>query len=179
MYAPFQFRGTEHFRYSVTQTENGQTQTGFYSFDLQPAGQGQVRMSVAGQLGQDSWSSTVTVAVGQGQAGPQMMMSFAPLMTMGPLAITLFNPASWMLYGGRELQIGDGWSSSSGGESMSVRVEQQCAHGGQGGVLIVLRSNNRVASESCISPTVAMPLRTLAASEDNSRVELILTEYRP
>ena len=179
MYAPFQFRGTEHFRYTVTQTENGRTATGFYLFDLTPAGAGQVRMNVQGQVGEDSWSNTVTLAVGQGQGGPQQMMSFAPLMAMGPLGATLFSPTAWMLFQGHQLTIGDGWSSSSRGESMSVRVEQQCAHGGQGGLLVVLRSNDRVASESCVSPTVALPLRSMMADRDNDRVELVLTEYRP
>lgn len=178
MYAPFQFRGTEHFRYDVTQVESGRTVTGFYQFDLQPAGAGQVRMSVQGQVGTDSWSSSVTVGTG-GQAGPQMMMSFAPLMTMGPLAITLFNPTSWIIFGGHQLSVGDGWSTTSEGESTSVRVEQQCAHAGQGGLLIVLRRNNQVVSESCVSPTVAMPLRVLTADEGGDRVELTLTEYRP
>lgn len=178
MYAPFQFRGTEHFRYTVTQTENGRTNSGFYQFDLTPAGPGQVRMSVQGQLGTDQWSSSVTLQVGQAM-GPQSMMMFAPLMSMGPLAMTLFNPTSWMLFQGHQLSVGDGWSSSSGGESMSIRVEQQCAYGGQGGLLVVMRENNRVASESCVSPTVALPLRSFYSSDDGDRVELVLTEFRP
>lgn len=176
-YTPYQFRGTERFRYTVSMTENNRTQTGFYVLELQPAGQGQVRMSVQGQLGGDQWSSSVTIPVGA--EGPQSMMSFGQLMTMGPIGIALFNPASWILMAGRQLNVGDGWSSSSGGESVSVRVENQCSHAGQSGLLIVVRTNNRVSMESCVSPGVALPLRSLMADEDGERVEFVLAEFRP
>jgi curli biogenesis system outer membrane secretion channel CsgG len=179
MWAPYQFRGSEHFRYTVTQTEDRRTTTGFYQMDLQPAGPGQVRMAVQGQLGSDSYSSTVTVPVAQaGQTTPMMGMGFAQLMTMGPIGIALFNPTAWIMFGGRELTVGDGWSNSSGGESTSVRVESTCTHAGQNGVLVVVRQNNEVRQESCLSPSVALPLRTMVGDND-SRIELLLTEFRP
>lgn len=177
-YAPFNFRGTEHFRYTISVTSDGRTQTGFYQFDLAPAGAGQVRLSASGQLGEDSWSNTVTLQTGQ-PAGPGQMMTFMPLMQMGPGAALLFNPTSWMLFGGRQLSIGDGWSSRSGGDEVAVRVEAQCAFVGQGGYNVIMRSNGRVVSESCLSPSVAMPLRTLSQDDDGDRVEMVLVEYRP
>lgn len=176
MWTPYQFRGTERFRYDVSVTENSATRTGFYVLELQPAGAGNVRMSVQGQLGTDQWSSSVTVPVGA--EGPGAAMYFGPLMTMGPIGVLLFNPASWILMGGRQLSVGDGWSSSSGGESVSVRVESQCSHAGQGGLLIVVRTNNQVSMESCVSPAVALPLRTLVVDE-GERMEMRLTEFRP
>jgi hypothetical protein len=178
-YAPFQFRGTEHFRYTMTVVSDGRTQTGFYTFDLAPAGAGQVRMSAAGQLGEDSWSNTVTLQTGQQGGGPGAIMSFMPLMQMGPGAALLFNPATFMMFGGRQLSIGDGWSSSSGGDNVAVRVEAQCAYGGQGGLNVIMRANGQVVSESCLSPNVPMPLRSLSQDRDGDRVELVLVEFRP
>jgi hypothetical protein len=179
-YAPYRFRGTEHFRYDVTQTENNRPSTGYYILDLQPAGPGQARMTVQGQLGEDQFSSSTTLPLSEGGLSmPQMMMSFGPLNGAGPLFPALFNPAAWMMFGGRQLTVGDGWQNSHGGETVSVRVEAQCSAGGQGGVLVRIRQNDQVRQESCLSPTVALPLRTLMVSNDGDRIELTLTEYRP
>jgi len=179
-WAPYRFRGTEHFRYQVTQTENGQASQGFYQMDLQPSGPGQARMTVAGQVGTDAFQSSVTMPVGEGGLSmPQMMMTFMPLSGSGPLFLALFNPATWMVFGGRQLAIGDNWQNSQRGETMSVRVESQCAFAGQGGLQVVFRENEQVRQESCISPSVALPLRALLVQNDGDRVELVLTEYRP
>jgi curli biogenesis system outer membrane secretion channel CsgG len=179
-YAPYRFRGTEHFRYDVTQTEDGQPKTGFYILDLQPAGPGQARMTVQGQLGDDQFSSSTTVPLSEGGLSmPQMMMTFGPLNAAGPLFPALFNPAVWMMFGGRQLTVGDSWENRSGGDTFSVRVETQCNSAGQGGVLVRIRENDQVRQESCLSPTVALPLRNLLVSDDNDRIELTLTEYRP
>ena len=178
-WAPYQFRGSEHFRYEVRQTEDNETKNGFYSLDFTPAGTGNVRMAVRGQLGDDETSNTVTLPVAQPGQPVQMGMGMGQLMAMGPLGIMLFNPTSWIMLGGRQLTIGDEWSNRSGGESMSVKVERGCEHAGQGGVLVVTKVNNNVASESCLSPNVALPLRILMQSEGGNRMEMMLTEYRP
>ena len=179
-WAPYQFRGTEHFRYQVQQTERGQAAQGFYQLDLQPAGVGQARMTVQGQVGANSFQSSVTMPVGAvGMSPPQMMMTFMPLAQSGPLFVALFNPTAWMLLGGRQLTVGDGWQSTEGGETRSVRVESQCAHAGWGGVLVVFRENDAVRQESCLSPSVALPLRVLMALRRGDRIEMTLTEFRP
>jgi curli biogenesis system outer membrane secretion channel CsgG len=179
-WAPYRFRGAEHFRYQVQQREDDQNTEGFYQLDLQPAGPGQARMTVQGQVGTSSFQTSVTMPVGEGGiSGPQMMMTFMPLASSGPLFIALFNPAAWIMFGGRQLAIGDGWQNSEGRRSMSVRVESQCTYGGQGGLMVVFRENEQVRQESCISPNVALPLRALLVERNGDRVEMILTEYRP
>ena len=173
-WAPYQFRGTEHFRYDVVQTEDGDTDRGFYQLDLEPAGADQVRMRVSGQLGDDSYSSTVTT--GTGTQG--MMMGYPQFMTMGPVGLMLFNPMSWMAIQGRQLTMGDGWSSSSGGETVEVRVESQCQAAGHGGMLLVFRENGVVRTQSCLAPDIALPIITSMHSDDTV-IELTLVEYRP
>jgi len=182
-WAPYAFRGTEHFRYDVVKTEGRDRETGYYQLDLQPGTQaGQVRMRVQGQVGDDSYSNTMTVPVAQqgGMAGMGgMQMGFQQFMAMGPLGMTLFNPGTWMFLYGHELTIGDEWSQSSGGDSFSVRVESTCAYGGQSGVQVITRENNQVRQESCLASGIALPLRVLINSDDNDRIEMTLTEYRP
>jgi hypothetical protein len=173
-WAPYQFNGTEHFRYDVTQTEDGSTETGFYQLDLEPAGTGQVRMQVSGQLGDDSYSSTVTT--GTGTQG--MMMGYPQFMTMGPVGLMLFNPMAWMTIQGRQLTLGDGWSATQDGETMEARVESQCQAAGQAGMLLVFRENGVVRTQSCLSPNVALPITT-SMHDDDMTIELTLVEYRP
>lgn len=178
-WAPYRFRGTEHFRYTAQQREGGRTLEGFYQFDLQPAGAGQARLQAQGQLGTDSYQTSATIPVGDVAGGPQMLMAFAPLAGAGPVFAALFNPMAWMMFSGRQLSVGDGWQSTQEGETVSVRAESQCAHAGQGGLLVVFRRNNQVQQESCLSPSVALPLRVLLVQDGGDRVELTLAEYRP
>jgi len=178
-YAPWQFHGTEHFRYTVTGVgDDNQPLNGFYTLDLAPAGGGAIRMSVVGQLGTDSWSNTVTINPQQAQ-GPGAMMAFAPMMQMGPIGALLFNPSMYFMFNGRQISIGDGWSSSSGGNSVSVRAEAQCAYAGQGGVNVVTRKNDQVVGQMCIAPNVALALHTLFTGDNGSHFEATLTEYHP
>jgi hypothetical protein len=114
-----------------------------------------------------------------GLSMPQMMMTFMPLSGSGPLFVALFNPTSWIVFGGRQLAIGDGWQNTQDGETVSVRVESQCTAAGQGGFLVVFRENAQVRQESCLSPAVALPLRVLLVQSDGDRIEMTLTEYRP
>jgi hypothetical protein len=174
IWAPYQFNGTEHFKYDVNQTEDGSTETGFYQLDLEPAGPGQVRMQVSGQLGDDSYSSTVTT--GTGTQG--MMMGYPQFMTMGPVGLMLFNPMSWMAIQGRQLTLGDGWSATQDGETMEARVESQCQAAGQSGMLLVFRENGVVRTQSCLAPNIALPITT-SMHNDDMTIELTLVEYRP
>jgi hypothetical protein len=173
-WAPYQFRGTEHFRFDVTQAQGGERTTGFYTLDLQPAGEGRVRLRVAGKLGDEEYSSSVTTGVGT----EGMQMGYGQFMALGPVGILLFNPAAWMMIAGRELTLGDGWSYSSGGESAEIKVEQNCEHAGQAGLLVVFRANGEVLQESCLASAVALPLRVLLRSDDDV-TEMRLVEYRP
>ncbi|MDH3458340.1 MAG: CsgG/HfaB family protein [Gemmatimonadota bacterium] len=171
---PYQFRGTEHFRFDVRQDDDGDVETGYYQLDLQPAGERRVRMSVAGQVGEEEYSSTVTTGVGT----DGMQMGFAQFMTLGPIGLTLFNPLSWMMLSGHDLTVGDGWSYRSEGESWSVRVDRTCAHAGHEGVLIVVSEDDEVIQESCVARDIALPLRVKLA-EGGSVTEVTLVEYRP
>jgi len=164
-WTPYQFKGTEHFKYNVASKDGN----GFYQLDLQPAGAGKVRMIAKGQVGGDSYSSTMTVDPQMG-----MMANYQQLATMGPLAI-MMNPGWAMMFGGREMTVGDGWSSSQGGHSASFKVESTCAAAGQGGVMLVGRENNQITLSICMSPNVALPLSFIGG--DKGELKMTLVEY--
>ena len=173
-WAPYMFRGTEHFKYDVRRTEDGTPTAGFYQLDFQPAGENRVRMKAQGQVGDESFSNTVTMGVGaQG-----MQMGMGQMMALGPIGILLFNPTAWIMFDGRELTVGDEWNYSSGGDQLSIKVQQQCSHAGQNGLLVVMQSNGETHQETCLAPEVALPLRMLM-QDGNDRTEMTLVEYRP
>ncbi len=177
-WSPYQFKGTEHFRYDVRKVDGKDVETGFYTLDIQPASGGSYKMRVDGKLGDDAYSSTVTApsANGGGMGG---MMGMGQLMALGPIGLTLFNPMWGMMFMGHELTLGDGWAQSSGGHSTSVKVESKCQYAGVNGLLTVMRENQEVKSESCLSPNVPLPLGVTLHDGKSDVTEMKLVEFRP
>ena len=176
-WTPYKFKGTEHFKYDVQQVEDGATKTGYYALDVQPAGSGRFRLKVDGKLGDDAYSSTITAPSAEGGMG-MGGMGMGQLMALGPIGMMLFSPAAWMMFMGHEMTLGDGWSSSSGGTTNSVKVESQCQHASVNGLNTVVRENTEVKMQTCVSPNVALPLAVMT-SDKKDKVELKLVEFRP
>jgi hypothetical protein len=166
-WTPYHFKGTEHFKYNVTSHDGN----GSYQLDMSPASAGKVVMRASGSVGSNSYQSQMTIDPAQG-----MMMNMQQLATMGELAV-MMNPAWGMMFGGREMTVGDGWSSSERGRSASFKVESTCAAAGQGGVMLVGRENNEVTLSICMSPNVALPLSFVGG--DKGELKMTLVEYHP
>jgi hypothetical protein len=181
-WTPYQFKGTEHFRYDVKKVDGRDVETGYYVLDIQPAGGGRYRMKVDGKLGDESYSSTVTAPEaggGGGMGGMGGMMGMGQLMALGPVGAVLLNPMFSMMFMGHELTLGDGWSSSSGGRSTSMKVEAKCQNAGVSGLSAVMRENQEVKMENCLSPNVALPLGVTLHEGKNEYTEMKLVEFRP
>ena len=167
------FRGTEHFKYEVTQTEGGETKNGSYSFDAQQAGTGRFRLTVDGRLGEDAYSSSVVVS--QNEGVPMMQLA-----ALGPVGITLFSPMWGFLFMGHQWEVGSFWSTTSGGETNSFKVESTCTYGGVQGLRGVMRQNTKLILDMCVSPNVALPLAVTLNDEDGSNSTVMkLVEFRP
>ena len=106
-------------------------------------------------------------------------MGMGQLMALGPIGLALFNPAWSMMFMGRELVLGDGWTQSSGGHSTSVKVESKCQFAGVNGLNSVMRENQEVKSESCLSPNVPLPLGVTLRDGKSDMTEMKLVEFRP
>jgi len=168
----YSFKGTEHFRYNVQQREGNEDKAGSYTFDAKPAGNGRTRLSVAGNLGSDSYSSTVTI-------GPNEGIPMMQLIGLGPVGLALFNPMWMMLFGGHEWELGSGWQSTSNGKSSSFKVEEKCSQSGVNGLKGVWRENQKVLLEMCVSPNVGLPLMETFHNDDGSTLAMQLVEFRP
>ena len=172
-WTPWQFQGTEQFRYTIEQTDGGEQKNGTYQLGFAPAGDGRVRMTVNGNIGDESYSSTVTTSFQNGQSG----IGYQQLAALGPAGIMLFSPAAWVMFMGHELTVGDGWSQTTGDGTFSIKVESTCDHAGQHGAKIVMRENNEVRMESCVSPDVPLPLRMFTDDGDGTRWEMTLVGF--
>lgn len=169
MYA---FKGTEHFRYNVQQRDGNENKTGSYTFDARPAGNGRTRLNVAGNMGSDSYSSTVTI-------GPNEGIPMMQLIGLGPVGLALFNPMWMLLMGGHEWELGSGWQSTQNGESSSFKVEEKCSQAGVNGLKGVWRQNQKILMDMCVSPNVGLPLTETFHSDDGSMTAMQLVEFRP
>jgi hypothetical protein len=167
----YQFKGTEYFKYEAEVEEGGERRAGWYTLEASPAGEGRFRLTVAGQLGRDSFRSTTTAAPGQGV--PLMQVA-----AMGPAAIVLFSPMYGMLMG-YEWEVGNEWSFTSEGETVSFRVEAECSYAGIQGLRGVWRQNQRARLEVCVSPQVALPLAVVFRDDNEEVYRMTLVEYRP
>jgi curli biogenesis system outer membrane secretion channel CsgG len=167
------FKGSEHFKYDVNQTESGQTKTGAYTIDASPAGGGRFRLTVDGRLGEDSYGSSVTL-------GPNQGVPMMQLMGLGPVGMTLFNPMWGFLFMGHEWEVGSYWTTTEGGKTNSFKVESTCQYAGVSGLRGVLRENQKVMVDMCVSPNVALPLAVTMSDEDGSTsTSMKVTEFRP
>jgi hypothetical protein len=169
----YAFRGSEHFKYDVTQNDGGEAKTGSYTFDAQPAGTGRFRLTIDGRLGEDASSSSVVV--GQGEGVPMMQLA-----ALGPVGLTLFSPMWGFLFMGHQWEVGSFWSTTQNGETNSFKVESTCAYSGVQGLRGIMRQNNKPIIDMCVSPNVALPLAVTLNDEDGSSSTVMkLVEFRP
>ena len=168
----YQFKGTEHFKYDAVMTDHNEKEQGWYTLDARPGSGGNYQLSVAGQMGKDSFHSTTTVTPGQG-------IPLMQVVAMGPAAMILFSPV-YMMFGGQQWQIGNEWSFNREGENASFKVESECSYAGVSGLRGVWRKENVVMMDMCVSPNVALPLAVTMNDEDGkSSHQMTLVEFRP
>ncbi len=168
----YQFKGTEHFKYDAAMVDDGKKEPGWYTIDAKPGAGGNYQLTVAGQMGTDSFRSTTSVAPGQGI--PLMQVA-----AMGPGAIILFSPV-YMMFGGQQWQVGNEWTFNQEGETASFKVESECSYAGVSGLRGVWRKNNMVMMDMCVSPNVALPLAVTMNDDDGkSSHQLTLVEFKP
>src|SRR2546428_10142622 len=171
----YSFKGTEHFRYDAIVNLGGQTQSGFYGLDASDAGGARTQLRVQGQMGQKPFSSTFILEPNAGPSGTQMAQ-------LGPAALALFSPTYAGLFMGHPWVVGEGWSNGSGGQNTGFKVESTCRYAGVQGLRGVLRQNDQIVMDLCISPNVGLPLAAAMGYGNGSRgysYAVKLTQFRP
>lgn len=172
-WVPYNFQGTEHFKYTVSMVENNVPQPGFYTLDASKNG-GAVNVNVVWSLGTQHGSGTIVL-----QPGQMMMMSPMQMMSLGPAGVLLFNP-QFMMMGGQQWVVGSAWSYSGQNGTVAFKVESQCAVAGVQGVRGVTRKDETVVMDLCVAPNVGMPMsETINDEHGVTKFTATAVEFHP
>lgn len=178
---PYAFKGTEHFKYQITQKQEEETKTGEYVIDLSREGE-QYRIRIQGRFGGNEGSFSTTVSSPSEIGGTLMgQMFFNPW--VAPVTLTLFTPTLLMLpFGGLTMgswEIGSHWKhKDESGNEVSVEIPSACEHAGKSGRKLVVKENGEVVYETCVAQGVALPLYVkFRNKDDGSLYEAKLVEY--
>lgn len=175
---PYEFKGTEHFKYDIKSTSGGETRTGHFTLDIEKAGDDQYKVSYRSVLGENEASSTTTSTADElpGKIMMSLIMSGNEAGTI--LGSTIFTPVLGMMFmGTSDMEVGSGWSRTQDGKKMSFQIEDKETVGGQEGYRCVYKENDVVKYLQVISPEIGLPLRTVMTEEDGSRHESKLVEF--
>jgi len=176
MWTPYDFKGTEHFKFDVKITEGEEVKEGFYILDFSKAEGEKVKMHVKAKLNGDEFESTVTGEKENIYSSMMGQMMFNP--AAAPLFVTLFAPWWSIYFVGHKWEVGSGWSmTEEGGKKVSFKIESECEHAGVKGKRGVWREDEKVRAEFCISTEVALPLQVIFNEEEDMSYELTLVEY--
>jgi hypothetical protein len=177
---PYNFKGTEHFKYAINSTEEGVEKTGTFSFDTVKQGEDKYKVSYSSLFGEDEFSSTTTAT--KDELAGKIMMS---LMMSGSeagaiLGVTIFTPAlgMMMILGGGDLEVGNGRTWTEKGKKMSCKVEAKEKIAGLEGYKCVYREDGEIQIMQVIAPEIALPLHTILVDEEGSRFEAKLLEFK-
>ena len=158
---PYAFKGTEHFKYTITQTAGEEAQTGEYVIDLSKEGE-KYRIRFQGKFAGNEGSFSTTVSSPE-EIGATLMaqMFFNPW--IAPLTVTLFSPGFLAIpYGGLMMgnwEIGSRWKhTDEEGNVVTVEIPSACEYAGKSGRKLVVKENGEVIYETCVAPGVALPL---------------------
>lgn len=174
MWVPYNFQGTEHFKYTVSLVEDHVTKPGLYTLDASKSG-ANIQINVVWSLGTDHGTGTLILVPGQ-----MMMISPMQYMSLGPAGALLFNPMLGMYFGGQQWVVGSGWSTTHDGETIEFKVESTCTAAGVQGAHGVMRKNGTVFMDMCVSPNVGLPLSETFNHDDGSaNFTMTAIEFHP
>ncbi len=177
IWKPYNFKGTEHFKYSAKIEEGDSTLTGTYILDLKPEGEGKIGVHIKAKLGKSSFESTVTVNKDNIFAGLAPQLMFNP--AASPLFLTIFAPWWGVYFMGHSWKVGSGWSTTNEeGKTVSFKIESECEHAGVKGARGIWRENGKIKADFCIATEVPLPLALTLVEDDGKSYQLVLEEYR-
>ncbi len=162
---PYNFNGTEHFKYAIIQKEGSQTTEGSYVLDLSREGE-QVVLMVEGKFGGSEGKSTVRVSSSDEIPGQLMaQMFFNPW--LAPISLTLFAQSFALI---PFMSMGDEPGShitrkNEDGETVELRIET-CTFQGREGRKFVSKVNGQVNYFSCVVKGIPLPVEIFMVDDE-------------
>ncbi len=179
IWMPYNFKGTEYFKYDVKATENGKVKKGYEIIDIKKSGD-KYTIKIEGKFGESEGTFTTTVEdkedipgaiVAQGMWSPYLL----------PLTIALFSPA-WAIYfgyAGFSFEEGSKWrTKDEEGNVTEMEVKGSEEYAGKKGKKLIVKQNGKEIWVIVWSEDVALPLYIKTGEGENVIFELKLVEYR-
>lgn len=176
-WVPFNFKGTEHFKYEAKLMEDGKTITGFYVLDIEKLEGDKVKIHIKAKLGDNELETSFSGDKSNIYGSLMGQMMFNP--ALAPLLATLFAPYWGLYFMGQNWDVGSYWSfKTEEGKKITFKIESECEHAGIKGKKGVWQEEGKTRAEFCISTKVALPLRVYFKEEGGNTYEITLQEYR-
>ncbi len=180
-WTPYAFKGTEHFKYTLTQKDpDGTVTTGSYVIDIQKQGD-KYRIHFEGKFGDSEGSFTTTTEDPKSVGG---MLLFQTMMNpwLAPLTATLFAQFfgtfafSAVTLGNWEVGTISKFKDDQG-NTVEYAIPDECSYAGQTGRHLVVKTNGQVQYELCVAKGIALPLYQKMVNDEGGYTELELVEY--
>ena len=165
---PYDFREGEFYEYEIR--EGGEF-LGTFTWEVLSVAEDSVTVAVTGDVDGQSFEVQTT--------GPPET-AYNSLLTNPAgsyVFIALYGPYVGA-FRGETLAVGQGWSYSSGTDSLSYRIERTDSIAGRDVFVTVVRENDVPQYETWIDAELAFAARTVIYDEGEVDVEVRLTEYR-
>ncbi len=179
IWEPYNFKGTEYFKYAISSSEEGVEKTGTFTLDIEKIADDKYKVGYSSKLGEDESSSTATATTDElaGKIIMSLMMGGSEAGAI--IGVTIFTPALGMMFmGGGELEVGNGWTRTEEGKKLSFKVESREKIAGIDGFKCVYREDDQVKTLQVIAPDIALPLHTVLIDEEGGRFEAKLLEFK-
>ena len=177
MWVPYNFQGTEHFKYTVSMVENRvPTPRHLHAGRVEER-----RQRAAGQRRVVSrrrpWNRNADL---RPRTGVDDFPDAAHEPGTRGRATPLQLPALGFMFAGQQWVPGSGWSQTHNGETVEFKVEGNCSGAGVQGSHGVVRKNGAVVWDMCVAPNVGLPLAE-TFNNDNGSANFTMTavEFHP
>jgi len=176
---PYDFKGTEYFKYEVKGIEDGKVKKGYEIIDIKKSGD-KYKVKIEGKYGESEGTFTTTVDSKEDIPGAIMGQAmFNPY--LAPLAIALFSPA-WTLYfgfTGMSLEEGSKWKTKDDeGNVTEMEVTASGTYAGKKGKKLIVKENGKEVWVIVWAKDVALPLYIKMGKKEEGTYELKLVEYK-
>lgn len=165
---PYDFREGEFYAYEIQ--EDGEF-LGTFTWEVLSVDEDSVTVAVTGDVDGQSFEVTTTGA-------PETAYNSLLTNPAGSYVfVALYGPYVGA-FRGETLAVGQGWSYSSGSDSLSYRIERTDSIAGRDVFVTVVRENDVPQYETWIDAELAFAAKTVIYDQGEVDLEVRLTEYR-
>lgn len=167
---PYEFQAGEFYRFELFEAGSRVGEVSWEVLSRSADGQS-VTVEVSGTVDGESFSTTTT-------GTPETLYTSLLMNPAGSMVfVALYSPFVGA-FQGETLAVGEGWSFSDGGTTVSYRIERTDSIAGRDVFVAVVRENGTPLWETWVDPELAFAAKTIIYDEGTVDLEVRLVEYR-